>query len=217
MPENKTTPANATVFIVDDNEELSNALALNLRSEGYQVKTYKHALDFLEQYNPDTLGCLLLDVRMPGMTGDELQKELLNKNISIPIIFMSGYSDVPVAVDTLKHGALDFLTKPIDQYTLVKSINFALQTDIQNRKKAEQNKEVLDNAASLTKREHEVMELIVKGKLNKIIADELNISINTVENHRSNLMHKMNAKTIADLVCMCLLNNLVEVEKEETA
>lgn len=210
-----TATENATIFIVDDNEELSNALALNLRQAGYQVKTFKHALDFLEKYNPDSIGCLLLDVRMPGMTGDELQKELITRGIETPIIFMSGYSDVPVAVDTLKHGALDFLTKPVDQHTLLKAINYALQTDIQLRHKAEKNADVIKNSASLTKREHQVMELIVKGKLNKIIADELDISINTVENHRSNLMHKMEAKTIADLVCMCLLNNLVEVEKQE--
>lgn len=213
MENQNTKHNNATIFIVDDNEELSNALALNLRHEGYQVKTFKHALDFLEKYNPDSIGCLLLDVRMPEMTGDELQKELIKRGIETPIIFMSGYSDVPVAVETLKHGALDFLTKPIDQHTLIKSINYALQTDIQQRQKAEQNSDVLKNAACLTKREHQVMALIVKGKLNKIIADELNISINTVENHRSNLMHKMEAKTIADLVCMCLLNNLVEVVK----
>ena len=216
MNEANTAHNNATIFIVDDNEELSEAIALNLKSEGYQVKIFKHALDFLEKYHPDSIGCLLLDVRMPEMTGDELQKELIERNITIPIIFMSGYSDVPVAVEALKHGALDFLTKPVDQYTLLKSINYALQTDIQQRKKAQKNSTVLKNAAGLTKREHQVMELIVKGKLNKIIADELDISINTVENHRANLMHKMQAKTIAELVCLCLLNNLIEVEKYDS-
>ena len=149
---------------------------------------------------------------MPGMTGDELQAELLARNITIPIIFMSGYSDVPVAVSTLKKGAVDFLTKPVDQYTLLKNIHKALELDIAWRNKRQENKAVLEHAAQLTPREREIMELMVKGKLSKTIGDELDISVNTVENHRAKIMHKMHAKTIAQLVCMALLNGLVRLD-----
>lgn len=215
MSDSQHVSEHATIFIVDDNEELNRAVSLNLTNEGYKTKVFNNAEDFLNAYRPDTLGCLLLDVRMPGMTGDQLQQALIEKNIEIPIIFMSGYSDVPVAVETLKKGALDFLTKPIDNYTLLKSVNYALQEDIKHRKRAEANADTLDRLNSLTKRERQVMELIVEGKLNKIIADKLNISVNTVENHRASMMRKMDVKTIADLVCKCLINNIVHVEKQE--
>jgi FixJ family two-component response regulator len=204
----------ATIYIVDDNAELMNALRLNLELEGYQVFNFTSAENFLQNYSADTLSCLLLDVRMPGMTGDELQNELLEREIKIPIIFMSGYSDVPVIVDTLKNGAIDFLTKPVEQHTLHKSIVMALQTDIKRRQKENKSSEVLEHYQELTKREAQVLPLIVKGKLNKLIADQLNISVNTVENHRASIMKKMRVKTIAALVCTCLLNGLVDVEAD---
>lgn len=205
----------ATVFIVDDNNELNNAMKLNLEDEGYHVEAFTSAEKFLERYDPNVFGCLLLDVRMPGMTGDELQNELIKRDIKVPIIFISGYSDVPVAVDTLKKGAVDFLTKPIDQHTLLQAISKALSQDISRRSQEEKNSAVLKRAASLTKREKEVMELVVEGRLNKLIADKLGISINTVENHRANVMKKMGANTIAQLVCTCLLNGLVDTDKLE--
>jgi FixJ family two-component response regulator len=205
--------SSATIFIVDDNEDLNQAIALNLETEGYRVKTFTSAEDFLNHYSQKTFGCLLLDVIMPGMTGDQLQAELIKRDIKIPIIFISGYSDVPVAVEALKNGAVDFLTKPIDQYTLFKTIAKALQQDIERRANEQKNAAIMERAESLTKREKQVMELIVKGKLNKIIADELDISVNTVENHRASLMHKLQAKTIAQLVCICLLNGLVDVNQ----
>lgn len=214
MSENKlNNPLHeATIYIVDDNIELMNALRLNLELEGYQVRNFTSAEDFLQHYSTDTLSCLLLDVRMPGMKGDELQSQLLEREIKIPIIFMSGYSDVPIIVDTLKNGAIDFLTKPVDQHTLQNSIVMALQEDIKRRQKESKNAEVLAYYRELTKRETQVLPLIVKGKLNKLIADQLNISVNTVENHRASIMKKMHVKTIADLVCTCLLNGLVDIE-----
>ena len=201
----------ATIFIIDDNAELAEAIALNLKSEGYLVKTFIDAQEFLKTYSNKTLGCLLLDVRMPSMTGDELQKALMEREINIPIIFMSGYSDVPVAVGTLKNGAVDFLTKPVDQHTLLKAIHKALQIDIEQRERLIKNSTVQEHYNSLTKRELEIMDLIVLGKLNKIIADELNISVNTVENHRASIMHKMKVKTAAELVCVALTNGLVQL------
>jgi FixJ family two-component response regulator len=218
MVENKT-PAHpriheATIYIVDDNAELMNALRLNLELEGYKVQNFTSAENFLNNYSTDTLSCLLLDVRMPGMTGDQLQRELLEREIKIPILFMSGYSDVPVVVDALKNGAVDFLTKPVDQQTLQNSISVALKEDIKRRQKEEQNAEVLENYQQLTKRETQILPLIVKGNLNKLIADQLHISVNTVENHRASIMKKMHVKTIADLVCTYLLNGLVDVEPD---
>jgi two-component system response regulator TtrR len=201
----------ATIFIVDDNAELIEALALNLKSEGYLVETFTDAQVFLKAYSSETLGCLLLDVRMPGMSGDELQKALIERKINIPIIFMSGYSDVPVAVGTLKNGAVDFLTKPVNQYTLLKAIHKALKIDIEQRERSVKNSAAQEHYDSLTKSELEIMELIVLGKLNKIIADELNISVNTVENHRANIMHKMKVKTVAELVCVALTNGFVHI------
>ena len=199
----------ATIYIVDDNQDLAKALALILQQAGYEVKRYASAIDFLKTYSSAGLSCLLLDVRMPEMSGDQLQAELITQGINIPIVFISGYSDIPVIVDILKKGAIDFLSKPIAKDDLLQAVSKALQQDMKQRKKAEKNEKILTCAHSLTAREKEIMQLIVQGKLNKTIADKLNISTNTVENHRAKIMRKMQVKTIAELVTICLRCNLI--------
>jgi len=197
---NESQKQQATVYIVDDNVPLVKALAKNIEQAGYKTYCFSQPLEFLNQYKNNGYQCLILDVRMPGMTGDELQQTLIRKNIHIPIIFISGFTDVPVIVDTLKNGAVDFLTKPVDKETLLKTIDKALLKDIENKQSKEQNQEVIDCLNNLTAREFEIMQLIVEGKLNKVIAYDLNISINTVENHRAKIMKKMKAQTLADLI-----------------
>lgn len=209
----ESSDTSATIYIVDDNKELTEALSLNLQREGYKVVTYNSAKDFLLYYSPNasSCNCLLLDVRMPEMSGDELHKKLLHSKVTIPIIFLSGYSDVPVVVDSLRKGAIDFLTKPVDQHTLLKSIHTAIAIDIKQRKKQKKTEKVITDFKKLSKREHEVVKLLVNGCSNRDIHKELDISINTVENHRSKIMLKMRAKNISELVCLCLINGLVSL------
>lgn len=190
----------ATVYMVDDNIPLVKALARNVEQEGYKTRCFSQPKEFLNQYKDIGYNCLVLDVRMPEMTGDELQQALLDNHILIPIIFISGFTDVPVIVGTLKNGAIDFLTKPVEKEKLTLSIEKALLKDYENKQSKKANQDIMDCIESLTARELEIMKLIVEGKLNKVIAYELDISINTVENHRAKIMKKMKAQTLADLI-----------------
>jgi two-component system response regulator TtrR len=197
-----------TVYMVDDNIPLIKALARNVEQAGFATRCFSQPKEFLNQYKDVGYNCLVLDVRMPEMTGDELQQALIDKNIQVPIIFISGYTDVPVIVDTLKNGAVDFLTKPIEKQRLLETIEKALRQDYANKQSQQANQEIIDCVASLTKRELEIMKLIVEGKLNKLIAYDLNISVNTVENHRAKIMKKMKAQTLAELIHRCKLANI---------
>lgn len=190
----------ATVFVVDDDEAVRTSLRLLLKSVGLPVETYAAAQEFLEQFDPDRAGCLVLDIRMPGMSGLELQDELIARGVPYPIIFITGHGDVPMAVSTMKKGAVDFIEKPFDQDAL-KTLVERMLGEARTRASESERRRISEAlVAKLTPREQQVLERIVAGRLNKQIADDLGISIKTVEAHRANIMDKLNANTVADLM-----------------
>lgn len=199
-----------TVFVVDDDEAMQESLSWVIQSVGLPVKTFSSAQAFLAEYEPKQTGCLLLDVRMNGMSGPELQTQLNALNIKIPIIFISGHGDIPLAVRAMKAGAIDFLTKPCNDQVLLESINKAIQIDTDNRKENEARLKATKIASQLTPREHEVMSRITAGKLNKVISNELKISLKTVEAHRASVMRKMEVKSLPELVELVLKYDLCE-------
>lgn len=194
----------ATVFVVDDEEAVRDSLQWLLESSGLQVALFDSAEAFLQGYDPAQPGCLVVDVRMPGMSGLELQEKLAELHFSIPVIFITGHGDVPMAVQAVKHGAADFLEKPFNDKDLLQIVQRCLEQDRQQRARQQQVDSTQSRLASLTPREREVMELVVAGKLNKLIADQLNISIKTVEAHRAKVMEKAGAQSLAELVQIVL-------------
>ncbi|AHB06398.1 MULTISPECIES: response regulator transcription factor [Pandoraea] len=193
-----------TVFVVDDDEAVRDSLRWLLEANGYHVRTFSNAEDFLLHYNEHQIGCLILDVRMPGMTGPELQDQLLGKKVNIPIIFVTGHGDVPMAVETMKKGAMDFIEKPFDEADLRAQVEKMLskaRAEASSQREQQAAEELL---SKLTSREHQVLERIIAGRLNKQIADDLGISIKTVEAHRANIMEKLNVNTVADLLRLAL-------------
>lgn len=197
----------ATIFIVDDDQAMSESLAWMIESVGFKTKTYLNAQDFLKDYH-EQAGCLILDVRMPEISGLELQEELNQRALSLPIIFISGHGDIPLAVRVMKAGAIDFLAKPFNDQVLLEAINKAIRIDKKNREHLEKNNETIERVSQLTPREYQVMCYIVEGKLNKVISSELNISLKTVEAHRASVMKKLNARSVSELVKLALTNNL---------
>ena len=194
----------ATVFIVDDEEAVRDSLQWLLESSGLKVALFDSAEAFLQGYDPAQPGCLVVDVRMPGMSGLDLQEKLTELHYSIPVIFITGHGDVPMAVQAVKHGAADFLEKPFNDKELLQIVQRCLEQDQQQRAKQQQVDSTQSRLASLTPREREVMQLVVAGKLNKQIADQLNISIKTVEAHRAKVMEKAGAHSLAELVQIVL-------------
>ena len=197
-------PEQGTVFIVDDDAAVRTAMHLLLRSVGLFVETFASADDFLAQYDRNRPGCLVLDIRMPGLSGLELQERLLALGSSIPIIFITGHADVPMVVEAMQKGAFDFIEKPVRDQDLLGRISEALSVDRRNRSRQETLSEIDERLSRLTKREREVMELVVAGKANKVIAWELGTSQRTVEIHRARVMDKMQARSLAELVRMRL-------------
>jgi RNA polymerase sigma factor (sigma-70 family) len=204
MTAETTTPPNATVFVVDDDEAMRNSLKWLVETENLRVETFASAHEFLDAYYPGRAGCILLDVRMPGMSGLDLQAHLRGENIRIPIIIITGHGDVPMAVQAMKAGALDFIEKPFDDELLLSSIRRALALDAEQRLRQESRAELAMRLAQLTPREHEVMEMVTDGKSNKEIANALGVSAKTVEAHRARVMEKMGARSLAELVRMVL-------------
>lgn len=200
----------AIVYVVDDDEAMVESLSWIIESVGLNVKTFVRAQDFLDEYDPVQHGCLLLDVRMPGMSGPELQLRLNDKGATLPIIFISGHGDVPLAVRVMKAGAVDFLTKPFNDQLLLESINKALRADKTNREKQQENAQAEAKFALLSPREGQVLQGIVAGKQNKVISSELNISLKTVEAHRASVMKKMSVKSVPELVKLVLTNGVQE-------
>lgn len=196
------------VYVVDDDQAMVESLSWIIESVGLRAKTFIRTQDFLDQYNPLQHGCLLLDVRMPGMSGPELQLRLNDKGATIPIIFISGHGDVPLAVRVMKAGAVDFLTKPFNDQLLLESINKALRLDKINREKQQENAQAEAKFALLSPRELQVMQGIVAGKQNKVISSELNISLKTVEAHRASVMKKMSVRSVPELVKLVLANGV---------
>ena len=192
----------AVVFVVDDDESMRRSLATLLRSVGLDARVFSTPQEFMEAKRPEAPGCLVLDVRLPGMSGLAFQEQLAKAGIGLPIIFISGHGDVPMTVRAMKAGAVEFLTKPFDDQVLLDAIHAAVERDRKRRRNATQLAEVQARYRGLTEREREVFKHVVGGRLNKQIAAELGLSVVTVKVHRGQLMRKMAAKSIVDLVRM---------------
>ena len=203
-PQNDLRRDSPLVYIVDDDEAVRDSLKWLLEANRYQVVCYPRAEQFLANYDPARVACLILDVRMPGMSGLELQEQLITRGAILPILFITGHGDVPMAVSTMKKGAIDFIEKPFNEADLRASVERMLamaQTAGDTRRREREHDALL---ARLTARERQVLDCIVAGRLNKQIADDLGISIKTVEAHRANIMDKLNAGTVADLLRLAL-------------
>ena len=198
------SPAEATVFIVDDDAAVRDALQLLLRSVGLASEAYASADEFLGRFDPDRPGCLLLDVRMPGISGLELQQRLKERISSLPIIFLTAHGDIEMAVNAVKAGALDFIQKPFRDQDLIDKVHCAIREDAQNRSQIREAAEIQSRIESLTPRERQLLEMVVAGRANKVIASDLNISQRTVEIHRARVMKKMKADSVTDLVRMVM-------------
>ncbi|MBT7443574.1 MAG: response regulator transcription factor [Methylococcales bacterium] len=194
----------STVFVVDDDDGMRDSLKYLIESVGHNVETFGSANAFLESSYPGRSGCLLLDVRMPGMSGLELQERLVNDQIALPIIIITGHGDVPMAVRAMQSGAFDFIEKPFNHQLLLDSIHRALEQDSIQRGEQAERAEVASRLALLTPREHEVMGMVVEGQPNKVIASQLGVSAKTVEAHRAKVMEKMQARSLPQLVRMAI-------------
>jgi FixJ family two-component response regulator len=188
------------VFVVDDDEVVRNTIGQLIESVNLKAKRFASAHEFLDSYVPAQPGCIVLDVRMPGMSGIQLQATLREKDFHIPIIFITGHGDVPMAVLALKNGAVDFIEKPFRNQILLDQIQEALARDSQLRKKQSIQKACKDKLGLLTKRERQVLDLVKGGKSNKVIANTLGVSQRTVEGHRANIMEKLEVESVAELV-----------------
>jgi len=197
-------PATPTVYVVDDENAIREALGLLLETEGWRVLSYESADAFLRDCGPGSRGCVVLDLNMPGLNGLEAQDRLREQGIDMPVIILTGNADVPAAVRALKHGALDFIEKPFSERDMLAVVGRALEQDRRRAEASRQRSEIGGRAATLTGREREIMALIVAGKANKVVASDLGISERTVELHRSRIMKKMGARSVAELVQMNL-------------
>lgn len=198
-----------TVFIVDDDEGVRDGLSLLLDTVGQPCALFASAYEFLDSYEDSKGGCLVLDIRMPRMTGLDLQEKLIDMGSRLPVIFITGHGDIPMAVEAMRRGAVDFIRKPFREQDLLDRINEALDSDSSARQQALDRQVLRDKVASLSKRETEVFERVADGEMNKVIAIDLGISERTVEVHRSQVMHKLGVRTLAQLV-------RVKIEAERT-
>ena len=200
-------PKKGTVYVVDDDEAVRDSLQWLLEGKGYRVRCFESAEAFLSRYDPREVACLIVDIRMGGMTGLELQSRLIETKSPLPIVFITGHGDVPMAVDSMKKGAMDFIQKPFNETHLVdlveRMLDRAKDTFVEYQLAASRDALL----GKLTLRESQVLERIVAGRLNKQIADDLGISIKTVEAHRANIMEKLSANTVADLLKIALGQN----------
>jgi len=192
----------ALVFIVDDDDAVRNSIRLLMKSLSLATRPLSTAQEFLSTYDPQQPGCLILDVRMPGMSGLELQQQLNLRGAIIPVIFITGHGDVPMAVEAMQQGAFDFLQKPFRDQELLDRVQRAIAKDHAIREQLRGNETIRQRLESLTPREHDVLGLVASGAPNKIIAHKLGISQRTVEIHRARVMEKMNAESLAHLVHM---------------
>jgi two-component system, LuxR family, response regulator FixJ len=191
-----------TVFVVDDEPDVRAALGMLIRSVGLKPEIYENPQAFLDTYDPQRPGCLVLDMRMPGMSGLDLQEKLASMGQHPPIIMISGHGEIPNAVQAVQSGAVDFLQKPVSDQLLLDRIQQALRLDTENRREFSERQELEQRFATLTTREREVLQGVIAGKLNKIIADELSVSTRTVEIHRAHMMEKMQASSLSMLLSM---------------
>ena len=200
-------PEKGTIYVVDDDEAVRDSLQWLLEGKGYRVRCFDSAETFISRYDPREVACMFVDIRMDGMSGLDLQDRLIERKSPLPVVFITGHGDVPMAVETMKKGALDFIQKPFreeDLETLVEKMLDRARAAFAEHQQASTRESLL---GKLTNREAQVLERIVAGRLNKQIADDLNISIKTVEAHRANIMEKLNANTVADLLKVALSSN----------
>jgi two-component system response regulator FixJ len=195
---------NPVIMVVDDDSGVRNAMRSLLKSVGLESALFASAQDFLAAYQPAQPGVLVLDIRMPGMSGLELQQQLNLRGAVIPVIFMTGHGDIPMAVEAMQHGAFDFLQKPFRDQDLLDRIQRAIAKDIEQRQSLGEHERIKTHLESLTAREREVLDLMIQGKQNKVIAQDLGVSPRTVEIHRARVMEKMDAQSVAQLVRMML-------------
>jgi FixJ family two-component response regulator len=201
-PSNEPGSKGSIVFVVDDDASIRDALSNLLRSAGIRVETFASTAEFLRQPKTNGANCLVLDVRLQGNSGLDFQRQLVESNTNIPIIFITGYGDIEMSVKAMKAGAVDFLAKPFREQDLLDAVSAALQADIRRREIEQQLSDLHTHYQSLTVREREVMALAAKGLMNKQIAGQMNLSEITVKIHRAHAMKKMHAKSFADLVRM---------------
>jgi len=194
----------ATVHVVDDDSAVRRSLAVALKTRGLRPRCYASASEFLDGYSESKPECLVLDVRMPGMSGLELQAELKAREIVVPIVFITGHADIAMAVRAMKAGAADFIEKPFSVDALLEGVTKSLETDALRVQRGLRRAEARSRIAALTPREREVMDMLVDGKLNKIIAAELGISVRTVEVHRARIMQKLQARSLSDVVRLAM-------------
>jgi two-component system, LuxR family, response regulator FixJ len=200
----------ALVHVVDDDEAMRQSIAFLLHSANVKSRTYESAHDFLEALPASDAGCVVTDVRMPGMNGVELMKRMRELNVAMPVIVITGHGDVPMAVEAMKNGALDFLEKPFDEDVFLSAVRMALRAQTTDLERKAQTAKIHQRLASLSSRERDVLEGLVAGHPNKIIAFDLGISPRTVEIYRANVMTKMEAGSLSDLVRMALLGGVLE-------
>ena len=200
-------PKRGTVYVVDDDEAVRDSVQWLLEGQDFRVRSFESSEVFLARYDPREVACLIVDIRMDGMSGLELQDRLIERNSPLPIVFITGHGDVPLAVDTMKKGALDFIQKPFNEQQLVPLVERMLEQARANFAEHQQAASRDALLSKLTGREAQVLERIVAGRLNKQIADDLGISIKTVEAHRANIMEKLGANTVADLLKIALGQN----------
>ena len=196
------TTAKPTVFVVDDDHAVRDSLQVLFKTAGIESKAYGSADAFLSAYDPKQPGCLVLDVRMPGMDGVELQQHLISKRIAIPIIFVSGHGDIRMAVEAVQSGAVDFIEKPLRQQVVLEQVRTALAQDAESRRRQSERDTIEKRLSTLSVREQEVLSLIITGNHNKSIAAQLGISHKTVESHRTNIMRKTEAQNTVHLLRM---------------
>ncbi|MCP4205204.1 MAG: response regulator transcription factor [bacterium] len=196
-----------TVFVIDDDPAVRDSLELLVRSVELPVEAFASGTEFIQSYRPEMSGCVVLDVRMPGLSGIELQEQLSARGSTLPIIFITAHADVPTAVKALKAGAVDFIQKPFSDQDLLDKIHQAFDLDTEKRQAARLRHEIRERMESLTQREREVMALVVEGLTNKVIAHRLELSQRTVEIHRARVMSKMQADSVAQLVRMAMAEN----------
>ena len=193
-----------TIYIVDDDNGVRSSIRVLMKSIGLAAAPFASAQEFLAGYHSHQAGCLILDIRMPGMSGLELQEELNRRGAVIPVIFITGHGDIPMAVEAMRHGAFDFLQKPFRDQELIDRVQKALVRDGETRQSLREVGRTRARIASLTPREREVLDLLVKGQANKVMAQELGLSQRTVEIHRAHVMEKMAANSVAQIVRMVM-------------
>ena len=205
----------ATVFIVDDDAMFARGLARLVNAAGWEVKVFASAADFLENVKDADAGCVLLDVRMPVMKGPEVHRAMIDRRIGLPVIYLTGHGDVPTSVDAMKRGAVDFLEKPVTMELLLGTIRQALARDAERRQRDAEREAMQARVELLTRREREVMQHVIAGRLNKQIAADLGISLKTVKAHRAKVMQKMDARSVPELVTLCRVAGIDAGEPSE--